>query len=144
MNIAQRLQELIDSSGISRSRLAREIGVHTSTVSNWLDGKEVKAENLSTLCSYFGCTLDYLAGQIPEKEIAPVLTKKDERDIGRDLERIMEDLEGSGDLMFDGVPMSQEAIESLKSAMKLGLEAVKLRNKETYTPKKYRRPKKEE
>lgn len=75
---------------------------------------------------------------------APVLTKKDERDIGRDLERIMEDLEGSGDLMFDGVPMSQEAIESLKSAMKLGLEAVKLRNKETYTPKKYRRSKKEE
>ena len=72
---------------------------------------------------------------------APALTKKDERDIGRDLGRIMEDLEGSGDLMFDGVPMSQEAIDSLKAAMKLGLEAVKLRNKETYTPKKYRRPK---
>lgn len=72
---------------------------------------------------------------------APALTQKDERDIGRDLERIMADLEGSGDLMFDGVPMSKEAIDSLKSAMKLGLEAVKLRNKETYTPKKYRRPK---
>lgn len=80
---------------------------------------------------------------VNKQKEAPALTKKDERDIGRDLERIMENLEGSGDLMFDGVPMSQEAIDSLKSAMKLGLEAVKLRNKETYTPKKYRRPKEE-
>lgn len=70
MNIAQRLQELLESRGISRSRLAREIGVHTSTVSNWLDGREVKAENLTALCSYFGCTLDYLAGQISGQEKA--------------------------------------------------------------------------
>lgn len=83
------------------------------------------------------------SAQAEAEKNAPALTKKDERDIGRDLERIMADLEGSGDLMFDGVPMSQEAIDSLKSAMKLGLEAVKLRNKETYTPKKYRRPKEE-
>lgn len=73
MNIAQRLQELLCLKGISRSRLAREIGVHTSTVSNWLDGKEVKAENLSSLCAYFGCSLDYLAGQISAQEKAPTM-----------------------------------------------------------------------
>ena len=71
MNIAQSLQQLLTSSGISRSKLAREIGVHTSTVSNWLDGKEVKAENLSALCAYFGCSLDYLAGQTAQAEKAP-------------------------------------------------------------------------
>lgn len=71
MNIAQSLQRLLTSSGISRSKLAREIGVHTSTVSNWLDGKEVKAENLSALCAYFGCSLDYLAGQTVQAEKAP-------------------------------------------------------------------------
>ena len=62
MNIAQNLRKLMEDRKLSSSRLAREIHVHTSTVSNWLDGKEVKAENLEALCKYFGCTLDYLAG----------------------------------------------------------------------------------
>jgi hypothetical protein len=35
--------------------------------------------------------------------------------------------------------MSDEARESIRSAMKLGLEAAKLKNKERFTPKKYRK-----
>ena len=57
----------MDNRGLSNSRLAREIHVHTSTISNWLEGKEVKAENLTALCEYFGCSLDYLAGTTTEK-----------------------------------------------------------------------------
>ena len=68
----------------------------------------------------------------------PILTKKDRRDIAREVERIMDDLEHSGDLMFDGDPMSKDAKDSMRAAMQLGLEAAKLKNKETYTPKKYR------
>ena len=80
MNIALKLQELLDTRGVSRSRLAREIGVHTSTVSNWIDGKEVKSENLAALCAYFGCSLDYLAGTTTlQAEKAPTPIKKDER-----------------------------------------------------------------
>ena len=71
------------------------------------------------------------------------LTERERRDVAREVERIMGDLENSGDLMFDGVPMSPEARDSLTAAMKLGLEAARLRNKETYTPKKYRGPKEE-
>ena len=65
MNIAQSLRELLESNNISRSKLSREIGVHTSTVSNWLDGKSAKSENLEALCSYFGCSLDYLTRTTP-------------------------------------------------------------------------------
>ena len=73
------------------------------------------------------------------KEKTPALTEKDERDIAKDLERIMTQLETEGDLMFDGDPMSDEARESIRAAMKLGLEAAKLKNKERFTPKKYRK-----
>lgn len=72
-------------------------------------------------------------------EKAPALTEKDERDIAKDLKRIMAQLDAGGDLMFDGDPMSDEARESIKSAMKLGLEAAKAKNKERFTPKKYRK-----
>lgn len=75
----------------------------------------------------------------PQKEKTPTLTEKDRRDIARDLERLMADLDTAGDLQFDGDPMSDEARESIKAAMKLGLEAAKLKNKERFTPKKYRK-----
>lgn len=71
MNIAQPLRKLMDERNLSNSKLAREVGVHTSTVSNWLDGKEVKAENLAALCAYFNCSLDYLAGKMEETKKAP-------------------------------------------------------------------------
>lgn len=71
MNIAQQLKHLMQERGLSSSKLAREIHVHTSTVSNWLDGKDVKTENLAALCEYFGCSLDYLADSTAETKKAP-------------------------------------------------------------------------
>lgn len=139
MNIAQPLRKLMDERKLSNSKLAREVGVHTSTVSNWLDGKEVKAENLTALCTYFGCSLDYLAGKMEETKKAPDLTEKDRRDVAKLVENIMNDMEQAGDLNFDGMPMSEEARAAMASAMKIGLEEARRRNKETYTPKKYRK-----
>lgn len=48
-------------------------------------------------------------------------------------------LDTAGDLQFDGDPMSDEARESIRAAMKLGLEAAKVKNKERFTPKKFRK-----
>lgn len=73
------------------------------------------------------------------KEKAPALTEKDKRDIARDLEKIMDALDTAGDLQFDGDPMSDEARESIRAAMKLGLEAAKVKNKARFTPRKYRK-----
>ena len=74
-----------------------------------------------------------------ETENAPVLTEKDRRDVAKDVARIMSSLEDSGELMFDGVPMSDEARASMAAAMRIGLEEARRRNKETYTPKKYKK-----
>jgi hypothetical protein len=76
---------------------------------------------------------------VEHKEKTPALTDKDERDVARTVEKIMEHLAGSEDLMFDGIPMSDEAKAAMAAAMRVGLEEAKRRNKETYTPKKYRK-----
>lgn len=93
------------------------------------------------ISSAFNISLEYLNGESSKTdyEKTPTLTPKDERDIARDVERIMGNLEDSGELMFDGVPMSEEAKAAMSAAMRIGLEEAKRRNKETYTPKKYRR-----
>lgn len=70
---------------------------------------------------------------------APVLTEKDKRDVAKDVARIMESLQDGGELMFDGVPMSDEARASMAAAMRIGLEEARRRNKEIYTPRKFKK-----
>lgn len=132
-----RFRQLCEEKGISIYKAAIEIGLNRAAANKWKSGSIPNGQTLAKLADYFGVTNDYLLGKEPEN--APTLTKKDERDIARNLEKIMADLENSGDLMFDGDPMSDEARDSIRSALKLGLEAAKLKNKETYTPKKYRK-----
>ena len=122
---------------LTLSKAAEEIGLNKASVTNWKkNGYTPRAEVLQRIADYFGVSVSFLLGS---DEKAPALTKKDERDIAKNLERIMAQLDEGGDLMFDGDPMSDEARESIKAAMKLGLEAAKLKNKERFTPKKYRK-----
>ena len=74
-----------------------------------------------------------------EKEKAPELTARDERDIEKILNNTREQLLSQEGLMFNGDPASPEAIESILSAMQIGMEMAKKKNKEKYTPKKYKK-----
>jgi len=76
------------------------------------------------------------------KPAEATLTDKDKKDIAKTLDGIMQDLENVDGLMFDGDPMSDEAIESLRSAMLMGLELVKLKNKKKYGRKTKKEPNK--
>lgn len=130
--------ELCKLKGVSCKKAAEEIGLSNSITTKWKKtGATPSGETLEKVAAYFGVSTDYLLGKEEQKK--PVLTEKDERDIAKHLESIMADLEHSGDLMFDGDPMTPEARESMRNAIELGLKAVKLLNKETYTPKKYRK-----
>lgn len=132
-------ESLIKERGITAYRVYKETGVSQSTLSDWKNGKSIpSAQKLKLIADYLGVTVDFFMGSDQNKK-APALTEKDKRDVAKEVERIMGDLQNSGELMFDGVPISAEARESMAAAMKLGLEAARLRNKETYTPKKYRK-----
>lgn len=125
--------------GVSPSKAAQEAGINKSTVTYWKNHVESKptGQLAEKLCSYFNVSMNELYGDI-QKE-TPTLTAKDERDIARDLERIRDALENEETIMFDGDPMSDEARDSIMNAIALGLQAAKLKNKEKYTPKKYRK-----
>jgi len=121
--------------GITKEQFYRESGISSATMSQWR--KRIYSPSsaaIKKIESYLGVVFS-----IEQKDSAPTLTEKDRRDIARDLEDMMAHLDSAGDLMFDGDPMSDEARESIRAAMKLGLEAAKLKNKERFTPKKYRK-----
>ncbi len=138
--------------GITQDGLASLLGINRATVSKYESGQiEPSLSQLGKIAKTLGTTVSEMMGpdwdgwskldtsDAFSTEKAPALTEKDRRDVARDVDRIMEDLSESGDLMFDGVPMSDEARAAMAAAMRIGLEEARRRNKKTYTPKKYKK-----
>lgn len=142
-----RIKELREQKSIGQKVLAIDIGVSQPTICDWESGRKTpSSKSAAKLADYFGVSLDYLLGRdIPHANTSVIsgastpLTSRDRRDIARDMAAIEASLESGEGLMFNGEPLSPEAKESLLAAMRLGLEAAKLKNKERFTPKKYRK-----
>lgn len=132
-------ERLCREKGVKPGRAADEIGISRATVTNWKkNGYSPRETVMRKVADYFDVSVDSLLNT-PETQKAPTLNKKDERDIAKTLEQLRETLENEEGLMFYGDPMSNEAKESILAAMKLGVQAAKLKNKEKYTPKKYKK-----
>lgn len=135
-----RITELCKEKGVSGSRMCLDLGLSKSTLSDIKSGRKkgISTATAQKMAAYLNVSVDYLLGEEEQKE-KPVLTKKDELDIARDLEAMMQRLDEGGDLMFDGDPISDEARASILNALQMGLEIAKVKNKERFTPKKYRK-----
>jgi len=135
-NFSKALKRLRIKKGLTQAELAAALDIGKSTISMYEVGaREPDFESLEAIADFFNVPMVELL----HEEGKPALTNKDERDIARDLEAIMADLDKGGALMFDGDPMTDEAKESIKAAMKLGLQAAKQKNKEHFTPNKFRK-----
>lgn len=134
-------EQLLQKHGVTPYKVAKEAGVTQTALSNWKSGRSTpSSKTLQKIADYFGITVDYLmTGKDNPKEKAPELTGRDERDIEKILNNTREQLLSQEGLMFDGDPASPEAIDSILSAMQIGMEMAKKKNKEKYTPKKYKK-----
>ena len=145
--IIETIDRLCEERGIKGSKLCDDLGISRSTLTELRKGraKSLNIKKATLIAKYFDVPDEYLIGEAsgeqtsPETQKAPTLNKKDERDIAKTLEQLRETLENEEGLMFYGDPMSNEAKESILAAMKLGVQAAKLKNKEKYTPKKYKK-----
>lgn len=133
-------EELCTKKGITPYRVCKETGLTTATISNWKAGRYVpKADKMQKIADYFGVSIEYLRTGRTVSEIKETILKpKDEKDIETILENTEQLLRQPG-LMFEGKPASQESINSILSAMQVGMEMAKKRNKKLYTPKKYKK-----
>lgn len=133
----ERIKELCKKSGISMNKLEDLLGFGKGYISK-LGNSTPNVKKVQQIADYFGVSVDYLmTGKEPSSE--PKLNPRDERDIEKILANTKEQLLNQDGLMFDGDPASPEAIESILSAMQIGMELAKKKNKEKYTPKKYKK-----
>ena len=136
MTLKDRVKALAQERGISLPVLESELGFGNSTIVKW-DKSTPNADKLNAVAKFFNVSMDYLLNGDTEK--SQELTMRDERDITQILEQTKEQLLSQEGLMFDGDPASPEAIESILAAMQIGMEMAKKKNKEKYTPKKYKK-----
>lgn len=132
--MAKNIQFYMDKYGKSRQDMCNALGVKYTTFTDWVKGNSYpRIDKIELMANYFGISKSDLV------EERKNLTRRDERDIEKILDQTREQLLSQEGLMFDGKPASPEAVESILSAMQVGMELAKKKNKEKYTPKKYKK-----
>ena len=140
-----RLQELMHIKNINQVDLCQRTGIPKSSMSMYLSGERSPRQNrLSQIAEKFNISEAWLMGyDVPMERTDSLsdetLSQKDKRDILDIISSAKAELLSQEGLMFDGDPASPEAIESILNAMEIGMEMAKKKNKEKYTPKKYKK-----
>lgn len=129
-------EQLCSKFNVTPYRVCKETGLTTATISNWKAGRYVpKQDKMQKIANYFGVTLEYLmTGKEESKEKTSALTARDERDIAKDLNSIMEKLKNgeSGPASFEGTDIPEADQELFAGQLELMLRRLKAINKEKY------------
>lgn len=133
-------EQLLQKHNITAYKVAKETGVTQTALSNWKSGRSTPTtKTLKKIADYFGVTVDYLmTGKEEAKEKASELTARDERDIAKDLNSIMEKLKNGedGPASFEGTDIPEDDQELFAGQIELMLRRLKAINKEKYNPHK--------
>lgn len=140
MTVFERVKKLCDERKISINDLENSLGYSKNTLYR-LKTQTPGADKLKAIADHFDVSTDYLLGRTDKKRYYD-LTEKDERDIQKELKKIVkgEDVD-SAFAAFDGRildELSEEDRELLIASWENTLRLTKRMAKQKFTPKKYR------
>lgn len=147
MKRGEYLERIIKAKGYTVMSLSKESGVAYTTLRSMIerDLKNASIDNVLKVCKTLGIKADDLAKEEyneSEASLLPELNSKDERDIQKELQRMIEGLEADkGYAAFDGQSfedMDEEDRDLLKNSLEQSLRLAKKLAKQKFTPKKYR------
>jgi len=140
VNLGERLKQLRLQKQISQTDLARHFNIARSTLSQYESNTRTPSDEMKLkFAEYYNVSIDYLLGKIDTT--VNELTAKDKKDIQKDLKNIMDDYreQKDGTKYYNGVELQDQDFDYLELAMQVALEKIKVKNKEKYTPKKFKK-----
>ena len=135
MTLGYRLKKERERRKWSQKFVAEKIGITNTVLSNYeRDYRDPDTTTLGKLADLYEISTDELLGRSNK------LSKKEERDIARDLEKTLEELENSEDaLMFDGEPIDEHTKEMIRISLENSMRMAKQLAKQKFTPNKYKK-----
>lgn len=140
VTLGSRLKALRQEKGLTQKEVAKLIGTTDVSIGRYeMDARVPKADILNSLAKLYDVEIDYLL--TGKEETEQPLNDRDKKDIEKDLKKIMDDFKSgeSGPAFYDGVELDNDDLDKLEIAMRTALEIAKVKNKEKYTPKKYKK-----
>ena len=138
MGLYEQIRDVAKSKGYSINRLEQELGFARSSINKFNKNKPSIAK-LQQIADFLGVTVDCLTtSESISINSEPKLTPKDERDIAKDLDRIMGEIRkgNDGPLYYNGEEIGNDSINLLQNAIEYALRETKKENKEKYNPNK--------
>ena len=139
MDVGKRIAKLREAMGMNQLEFANKVHINNSVMNRIEKGiRPIRDDELLAISKCLNVSVDYLLGnstskEIPTSNLLP-LTSKDERDIARDLENMIESLDDSA---ARGNTEDDEDRELLRVSLETAMKIAKRTAKKKFTPKKY-------
>lgn len=136
----RRIAMLRKEMGMNQIELAKYLKLSQQTISKYENGKaDPDKETLIRLSELFNVSTDYIIGNSDKRDHSE-LTYKDNRNIAKTLDVLKDQIDNneSGELNYNGIEVTDDDAELLMDALDMALRRIKRKNKEKYTPKKYK------
>lgn len=131
--MASNIQYYMDKYQKTRQDMCDALGVKYTTFTDWVKGNSYpRIDKIELMANYFGVSK---ADLVEERNS---LTLKDERDIAKDLDRIMGEIRrgDDGPLYYNGMEIDDASVNLLQNAIEYALRETKKENKVKYNPYK--------
>lgn len=136
----KRIRKLRLEQNLKQKDLAAKLGISTSSVGMYeRELRQPDAEILKKIADFFNVSIDYILGNSDKRDHSE-LTYKDNRNIAKTLDMLKDQIDNneSGELNYNGIEVTDDDAELLMDALDMALRRIKKKNKEKYTPKKYK------
>ena len=138
MTTIERIEKLRNEAGLSQGKLEKELGFSNGSISKWKNSNPTY-KRLQKVADYFHVSIEYLvSGEEKPKEKSPELTARDEKDITKTLNKVMEQFENNenGPLYYDGEEIDETSRILIRNAFEYIIRETKKENKVKYNPNK--------
>lgn len=137
MNVKERIQFLCKKNGITSKSLEEHLGFGKGYISK-IDKSAPNLSKIKPIADYFGVTVDYLVTGKEANSGEIELTTKDERDITKDLQRMMASIrtDKDGPLYYNGEEIDETSLILLENALEHAMRETKKINKQRFGRRK--------
>lgn len=141
MSIGKRIKDLRKLNKLTQVELAKKSNISRSYLADIENDRyNASVDTLKAIANSLNVSLSDILEEANVTNESN-LNDKDNKSINRDLKILMDEFKDGtdGTAYYNGQELDENDLELIESAMKIALEQIKIKNKEKYTPKKYKK-----